>query len=192
MKLCQARSAVRASRRRFFHPACERLEDVISPNDLGLFRAVNPLAGLVDPFAGNVQVLPNASVSSGDSAAYYASPLNPQADGSQTNNAALDAYFASQGTLGGLPANGAASNPGSSQTSSTDNNGSLAQPLSSEAAGNGLANPFQDPLSATGPFGAGNHAATSGGGSAGTSSPAPSGGAGGSPSGGPDPQAAPA
>jgi hypothetical protein len=56
--------------------------------------------------------------------------------------------------------------------------------LPSEAAGNGLANPFQDPLSATGPFAADNHPAASGGGSAGSSSPAPSGSAGGSSSGG--------
>src|SRR5438874_12924503 len=131
MKRCQPKSAVRAAQRRFFRPACERLEDVISPNDLGFFREVNPLAGLLNPFAGNVQVLPNASASRGDSGAYYASPLHPQAEGSpQTSNPVLDAYFASQGTLGGLPANGDLSNPGRTPTAPADNNGSLGQPLS--------------------------------------------------------------
>src|SRR5438132_7807580 len=165
MKRCQPPSAVRAALRRFFHPACERLEAIISPNDLGLFRAVHPLAGLVDPLGADVQLVQSAAVSSGKGAAFDVSPLQ-----SQANNPSLDAYFASLGTSAGLSATGKPGTSGSARPAPANNDDLSSQP--GAAANSGLANPLQDPLSAAGPFGAGRGAASSGGSSAGTTAPA--------------------
>src|SRR5436190_487536 len=55
MKRSPAKPVLHARLRKFLHPSCEQLEQIVSPNDLGLFRAVHPLAGLIDAFADPLQ-----------------------------------------------------------------------------------------------------------------------------------------
>jgi hypothetical protein len=69
MKRSPAKPVLHATLRKFLHPSCERLEQIVSPNDLGLFRAVHPLAGLIDPVVAEIQLLQNEPASRIDGAA---------------------------------------------------------------------------------------------------------------------------
>src|SRR5207302_5346910 len=57
MKRRQAKPSVRAGLRRLFRPSCEALEEIVAPNDFGVFRALSPLGGWLDNLSSDVRVV---------------------------------------------------------------------------------------------------------------------------------------